>query len=290
MKKANIFLIILIFCVIFSISSVVASDVNDTSIANDIDNNPDDTQSVLQSSEDEDMEDIKEPTQISVKTISGKEKSQVNIKATVKTSSNTPATGAKVTLKIDGKTYSGKTNSKGVAILKVKIPKTEILKRTVKTKNNIVTKTTEYKKTYNCIASVAGDDNYESSSTKFKVISKKNKKTQKYKIVKKQVKTITTPYKQWGYKEKTSGHYIFGILHEELEGNKISIIAGDKTLQKYIKFSSKVHYMNHRQKVYIPNNKWFKSKHNTDIHEYYYIGNAKMYVTIKYYAYTYKKI
>ena len=294
MKKMNIFLIILIFCVIFSISSVAASDLNDTSIANDIENNQETQDTILQSSDesldDETTEIVKEPTKVSVKTITGKENSRANVKVNVKTDSNTPAAGVKVTLKIDGKTYQGKTNSNGIATIKVKIPKTDILKVSAKTKNSIVTKTTKYQKTYKCTASVEGNDNYDSSSAKFKVISKKNNKIQKYKIVKKQKKTITIPYKQWGTRKKVSGHYGFIIVHEQLEGNKISILAAEKTLQQLIKFSSKVFYKDNGKKVYIPSNKWLHSNRHTDIHEYYYIGNAKMYVTIKYNAYTFKKI
>ena len=294
MKKMNIFLIILIFCVIFSISSVAASDLNDTSIANDIENNQETQDTILQSSDesldDETTEIVKEPTKVSVKTITGKENSRANVKVNVKTDSNTPAAGVKVTLKIDGKTYQGKTNSNGIATIKVKIPKTDILKVSAKTKNSIVTKTTKYQKTYKCTASVEENDNYDSSSAKFKVISKKNNKIQKYKIVKKQKKTITIPYKQWGTRKKVSGHYGFIIVHEQLEGNKISILAAEKTLQQLIKFSSKVFYKDNGKKVYIPSNKWLHSNRHTDVHEYYYIGNAKMYVTIKYNAYTFKKI
>lgn len=299
MKKSNIFLIVLVFCFVFSVSSVAASDLNDTAIANDITDNPDtqaisndeNTQTALQSDDESgDVEPVKQSTKISVKTVTGKEKSKVKIKATVKTSSNTPVAGVKVTLKVDGKTYTGKTNANGVASVSVKIPKTKIAKETAKTKNNIVTKTTEYKKTYNCAASVEGNDNYESSSAKFKVISKKAKKVQKYKIIKKQVKTITFPYKYLGFKEKTSGQYVVGVLHEQQEGNRLSIIVGNKLVKKVIKFSSKVFYKANGKKIYIPNNKWLKSKRVSDVHEYYYDGNAKMYVTVKYTANTYKKI
>ena len=294
MKKLNIFLIILIFCVIFSISSVAASELNDTSIVNTIENNPDTQDTTLQaydeSLEDKYTETYKEPTKVTVKTISGKEKSKANVKVNVKTDSNTPVSGVKVNLKIDGKTYQGKTNSLGIAKINVKIPKTDIYKVSSKIKNNKVTKTTKYKKTYNCIASVEGNDNYDSSSAKFKVISKKNNKIQKYKIIKKQIKTITIPYKQWGIRKKVSDHYRFAIVHDELEVNKISILVGDAILQKFIKFSSKVFYKNNGKNIYIPSNKWLNSKRSSDIHEYRYTGEAKMYVTIKYNAYTFKKI
>ena len=291
MKMKNIFLAILILGVVLNISAVAASDANDTAIANQ-----DDAQEVLQtddideSSSDEEPETIMQQTKISTKTVSAKQNSKTNVKATVKTTNDTPVEGVTVTFKINGKIYTAKTDSKGIATAKITVPKTKAYKISAKTKNSIVTKTTEYKKTYTCTASIAEDDQYESSSTNFKVVSTKNKKVEKYRITKKQVKTITVPYKKYGIKEKYSGHYVFGIYHESGKTNVLALAAGDKTLDKTIKFSSKVYYMNHGKKVYIPSNKWLKSKRSNDLHYYYYEGNAKMYATFKYTACTYKKI
>ena len=101
-EKVEYFLIILIFCVVFSISSVAASDLNDTSIATNMENNQDLQDTALQSYdkslEDKYAETYKEPTKVTVKTIAGKEKSKANVKVNVKTSSNTPAAGVKVKL------------------------------------------------------------------------------------------------------------------------------------------------------------------------------------------------
>ena len=291
MKKTNIFLAILILCAVLSISAVAASDANDTAIANQ-----DDAQEVLhsddidQSSSDDEEQTVMQQTKISIKTVTATQNSKTNVKATVKTTDGTPAVGATVTFKVNGKTYSAKTDSNGIATAKIKVPKTKTDKISAKTKNNIVTKTTEYKKTYTCTASVAEDDQYESSSATFKVVSKKSKKVEKYRITKKQVKTITIPYKKNGVKEKYSGHYAVVIFHKSGKTNMLALAAGDNTIDKTIKFSSKVYYMNHGKKVYIPSNKWLKSKKSTDLHYYYYEGNAKMYATFKYTACTYKKI
>ena len=229
----------------------------------------------------------KATTKISVKSVTGNSGKKVKLTAKVTDNLRNNIKKFKVTFMVNGKKYYAKTNSKGIATVKVKVPKSKLVKVSSKTKNKIVTRTANYKKLYKCTASIGGNEKYKSSSTKFKVTSK-NKKIQKFRIVKKQTKTIIIPYKQWGFREKTSGHYIFGILHEQREGNRISVIAGDKTLRKYIKFSSNAYYINHGKKVYPW--KWIKSKHNTDSHEYYYTGNAKIYVIIKYNAYTYKKI
>lgn len=85
MKKSNIFLVVLIFFFVISISSVAASDANDTAIANEITDNQDlqaisndeNTQPFLQS---DDVDIVKEPTKVSVKSVTGKEKSNVKIK------------------------------------------------------------------------------------------------------------------------------------------------------------------------------------------------------------------
>ena len=224
---------------------------------------------------------------ITVKSITGNVGKRVKLTATVKDNVGNKINAHPITFKINGKQYKAKTNSKGIATLKVKIPKSKVVKISSKIKNNIVTKTTTYKKTYNCKASVIGDNRYKSNTAKFKVISK-NKKNQRYKIVKKETKTITVPYKHWGTRYKTVGHYKFAIIHEQREGNRISIIGGDETLHRFIKFSSNAYYIFHGQKVYPW--KWLTSKKNDDVHQYFYNGNAKVYVIIKFNAYTYKKI
>lgn len=232
----------------------------------------------------------KPKAKITVKSITGKPGKKVKLTATVKDSDGNKIKKCTITFKVNGKKYTAKTNSKGIATLKIKIPKSKRVKISSKTKNKIVTRTTEYKKTYKCTASVSGNKNYKSSSTKFKVTSKK-KKTQKYKIVKRQTKKITIPYKKYGLRKKTSGHYAFAIQHQQFEGDIIYIAAGDKILQKTIKFSSKAYSVNNGKKVYIWKNKWMKSKHSDDIHQYFYGGDAeKVYVVIKYNAYKYKKI
>ena len=226
-------------------------------------------------------------TKIKVKSITGNAGKKVKLTATVKDNFGNNVKRCTVSFKVGGKKYNAKTNSKGIATVKVKVPKSKIFNIYSKTKGKIATKITTYKKKYTCTASVIGDNCHKSSTDKFKITSK-NKKTQKYKIVKRQTKKITIPYKQWGFRKKTSGHYVFGIFHEQREGNKITVLAGDKTLGKSIKFSSNAFYINQGKKVYPW--KWIKSKHYYDMHEYYYTGDAKIYVIIKYQACTYKRI
>ena len=241
----------------------------------------------IASSKNVDIVVTKISPKITVKSITGNAGKKVKLTATVRNDFGNSIKKCTVAFKVNGKTYKAKTNSKGIATVKVKVPKSKFFKIYSKTKGKIVTKVTTYKKTYDCTASVSGNNHYKAGSTKFKVTSK-NKKSQKYKIVKRQTKTITIPYKKYGYREKKSGHYVFGVLHEQQEGNRISILAGDKSLHKLIKFSSNAYYIYHGNKVYPW--KWIKSKHNDDIHYYYYTGDVKVYVIIKYKASTYKRI
>lgn len=234
------------------------------------------------------VEILKRTPKITVKAVTGNPAKKVKLSASVVDDFGNPISKCTVTFKVDGKKYTAKTNSKGIASLKVKTPKSKRDKVFSKTKNKVVTKTTDYKKTYNCTASVGEDGTCTSGSTKFKLTSK-DLKIQKYKVVRKQTKTVTIPYKKLGLRKKTSGHYAFAIFHEQLEINRISVFAGDKTLNKLIKFSSKAYFFNHGKKVYLFN-KWVKSKHDDDVHYYTYTGDAKIYVTVKYDDFTYKKI
>ena len=223
---------------------------------------------------------------ITIKSVSGYQGKSVRLTAIVKNDLGFRIKYCMVAFKINGKTYNVKTNSKGLAIFKIKIPKSEINKVSIKTKNGVVTKITYFKKIYNCTVTVSGN-NYKSIPTKFKIIST-NKKIDRFKIIKKQTKTITIPYKKNGYVEKILGHYIFAIYHEQNEKNIMGIRAGDKTLQKFIKFSSNAFYISYGQKIYPF--KWLKSKFPDDIHYYSYEGNVYLYVIIKYTDYTFKKI
>ena len=70
------------------------------------------------------------------------------ISATFKTSKGNPISGKKISFTINGKTYSVKTNSKGVATVKISLNK---------------------KGTYTCTVKYAGDSTYKATSTKIKV-------------------------------------------------------------------------------------------------------------------------
>ncbi|ADC46927.1 adhesin-like protein [Methanobrevibacter ruminantium M1] len=70
------------------------------------------------------------------------------ITATFKTSNGNAISGKKISFNINGKTYSGTTNSKGVASVKISLNK---------------------KGTYSCTAKYAGDGMYKATSTKFNV-------------------------------------------------------------------------------------------------------------------------
>ena len=238
--KGLMFLILLILMV----GAVSATeDVNDTmSVPDDnmeLESNVSDTLSVEEDDSlgDDATEDISEP-QITVKTTTGTAGKTINLKATVKTKNGT-AKKATVTFKINGNTYTRTTDANGVASVSVKCPASKAVKTTSKTKKNILTKTTTYKKTYTCTVEVDGDG-YSHGEASFKVISKKPNLVKKYKIIKKK-KTVTVKVKN-GVKSYTKGKYVIITYKYKKNGlNYIESTMGKKN-SGFISFFVKHHY------------------------------------------------
>ena len=208
---------------ILLVGAVSASeDVNDTvSIENDnieLQNDISDTLSVEEDTpviEDTYVDEAQatEPSnpQIAVKTITGYQGKTLKLKATVK-DENGIAKKATVTFNFNGKTYTRTTDDNGVASVTIKFPASKAVKTTSKTKGNILTKTTTYKKTYTCTVTVEGDDYYPGEAS-FKVVSKNANLVKKYKIIKTK-KTVTIKVKN-GAKSYTKGKYvIITYLHK----------------------------------------------------------------------------
>ena len=93
----------------------------------------------------------KKSTSLTAPKASLKVKKAKTFKITLKSGSNL-ISGKMITVKVNGKTFSAKTNSKGVASVKVKVAK---------------------KGTFTCTVKFAGDDTYKSSSQKGKIKVKK---------------------------------------------------------------------------------------------------------------------
>ncbi len=188
---------------------------------------------------------------ITVKSISGYQGKTLTLKATVKKpdGSVSPAT---VEFNFNGKTYTAKTNSNGVASVTIKFPKSYALKTTSKTKGKILTKTTTYKSEYWCDVTVRGDEYYTDTAS-FKVTSKKKPLVKKYKIIKKtKVRTIKV---KSGIKTYKYGNYAF-ITYKHKSGyiNYLEV-AGVGKKEGYLKFFTKEHY---KKKGKWKWNSWYK--------------------------------
>lgn len=285
MKARNIFLLILLIAVIFSVSCVVAKETNDTVLSQV----SDDSQSSLQTTDISayDTAPAKKPVKISVKSVKGKQKTKAKLTAKVKTSNNEKVKGANIKFNVNGKVYTAKTNSKGIATVKIKLPKAKYLKTTQKTKKKILTITKKYKKPYKCTATFSGDDKYSASSAKFKVTPIKKSKIKKYKINKKK-KSIILPTKK-KVTTKRDSKYIFAVQHDIQEGHRLVIAAGDYKAKKLIKFYSNIFVKKHGKVKYLTK-KGTKSKTSNDYHIYTYSDISNVYVLIKYFSTTYKRI
>lgn len=175
---------------------------------------------------------------ITVKSTEGYQGKTLTLKATVKTENGTPEK-ATVTFKFNGKTYTRTTDKNGVASVSIKFPASKAVKTTSKTKKNILTKTTTYKKTYTCTVTVEGDDYYPGEAS-FKVVSKKKPLVKKYKIIKK--KKIVTVKAKNGVKTYKKGNYVIVTYKYKKNGlNYIESTMGKKN-SGFISFSVNHHY------------------------------------------------
>lgn len=186
-------------------------------------------------------------TKLIIKSVSGTEGKKVKLTATLKTDDDKVIKNTAITFTINGKIYKTKTNSKGIAQISIKFPKTKIYKTVKKTKGNILTKTSYYKKIYSCKVSFNGNGNYLDSYSTFNVTSKKKPTVAKYRHYK--YKTITIPYKS-GYNEYTKGNIGIAFNDGYYEGiHIIAIVAVNKKTKTALKISTKLH-------TKYPNGKW----------------------------------
>lgn len=222
--------------------------------------------------------EAEKPT-ISVSNVKGTAGKQITLKATVKNSAGA-VSGVTVTFKVNGKTYSAKSNAEGIASVKITCPKTAALKTTQKTSGGKLTKTTTYSKTYSCTASADG------ASSSFSVISKKANTVKKFKIIKKN-KIVNVPIKK-GTKVYKKGNYAVATrLVSKNKLNLLQVAVAGKNEDKFIKFYIKEHYKENGKwkwaswfKVTV--NKMFESTYGNNIK----IDKAK----VKYTQVSYKKI
>ena len=134
-------------------------------------------------------------SKIKVNTVKGYAGKKVKLSATIKDGLGNKIKKGTIKFKINGKTYKSKVKN-GKATKKIKIPKAKISKKISKTNGNIRTVKTYYKTTYSCTATFSGYKQFPSSSSTFKVVSKKKPKIHTYKISKKKSSTKTTKTKK----------------------------------------------------------------------------------------------
>lgn len=174
---------------------------------------------------------------ITVSKVTGKQGKTVKLKATVKKQDGS-VSAAKVKFTLNGKTYTAKTDSKGVASVAVKMPASKAWKVKTKKKGSILTKTTYYKKTYTCKVTVDGDE-FNTGTASFSVVSKKNSVVKKYKVSKKK-KTITVKIKK-GAKIYKKGSYIIITYNGKVKNiNYVKTVMGKNN--RYIDFDFKYHF------------------------------------------------
>ena len=225
--------LIIFFLMLFLLMGIVSAsdDANDTQIIKASHHDTLGVNETLQSNTD-----VKETPKITTSTVTGKAGKTITLKATVTTSKG-PLKGEDVTFKLNGRTYTAKTDDNGVASIQVKCPKSAALKTTSKKKANTLTKKTTYSKTYACTVSVNG------ATGAFNVVSKKDTSVKKYKITKKD-KVATVPVKSGSktYKKGSYGIATYKLKYKGLIYLKIGML--DKRDGKMIKFFVKRHIKN----------------------------------------------
>ncbi len=182
---------------------------------------------------------IKKST-ITVKQVSGKEKTKVKISAKIKDSEGIPLKNVKLSFKIKGKTYTKTTDSGGKASITYKLPKAKYLKTISKKKGSIVTKTKIYKTTNTVKVSFKGTKDYSSSSSSSKVISKKSPvvKKYRYKLVK---KTVVIPFKKGDHTYIRGPVAIQTISAKDYGNDELWIACDTKDHKTRLSISSKLH-------------------------------------------------
>ena len=130
-------------------------------------------------------------SKIKVKSISGYSGKKVKLTATVKDGLGNKIKKGTIKFKINGKTYKAKVKN-GKATKKIKLPKAKVSNRVTKTSGTKRTVTTYFRTTYLCTALFSGYKQYPSSSSNFKITSKKKPITKKYYIAKSSSKKKTS--------------------------------------------------------------------------------------------------
>lgn len=223
-------------------------------------------ENVTDDTSDDSADDIVKESQISVKQVSGKEKSKVKIKATVTDENGNPIKNADVNFKIKGENYKAKSNKKGVATLTYKLPKAKLLKIRYKEKKNIITKTKYYQTDVKVKVTLKASDNYTSKKTTSNAISKRTV-VKKYRYSKR-IQTEVLPW-QFGDHTYKRGKISIQIICDEEYNMDVIWIAAEKTKTgARLKIASKLYSKHNGKWKWDSQWKPMMSEHDTIIQYY----------------------
>ena len=182
---------------------------------------------------------IVKESQITVKDVTGKEKSKVKIKAKITDDAGNPIKNVTLNFKINGKNYNSTSDENGVASISYKLPKAKYAKTTTSQKKNIVYKTRNYQTKLKVKVTFNANDNFTSSKATFKVISKKALVVKKYRVDR-IVRTEIVPCKKGDHTYKR-GPVSIQVIHQKDYDMDEIWIAVEKKSGERLKISSKLH-------------------------------------------------
>lgn len=224
-------------------------------------------------------QETQKESQITVKDITGKEKSEVKIRARITDDGGNPIKNVTLNFKINGKNFKSRSDEKGIASISYKLPKAKYVKTTTNQKKNIIYKTKNYETKLKLKVTFKANDNFTSSKAASKVISKKAVVVKKYRVDR-IVRTEIVPCKKGDHTYKRGPVSIQVIKGKDFDMDEIWIAVEKKSGER-LKISSKLHAKHNGKWKWDKEWKPMMSDHDTIILYYDKILNADL-IKIRY--------